>query len=171
MLQLNPLSSHVTFTTIVRGAYPGRPKCAKQANQPYCQYYLFTIQQLFIDSWTVNKFDYLIYWWVFCLPLSRCALILLETSALYKLFTYLLTLTCLLTVPVSTIVRCRRFTVVNGVSINWFVGNSATCSSCMKNKRGTWYTMYLFFVTNIFFSQYFIFFRQHFANSTHFRFL
>jgi len=29
---LNPLSIHVTFTTIVPGAYPGRPKCVKMAN-------------------------------------------------------------------------------------------------------------------------------------------
>jgi len=29
---LNPLSIHVTFTAIVPGAYPGRPKCAKMAN-------------------------------------------------------------------------------------------------------------------------------------------
>ena len=26
---LNPLSNSVTFTAIVPGAYPGRPKCAK----------------------------------------------------------------------------------------------------------------------------------------------
>ena len=29
---LNPLSIYVTFTAIIPGAYPGRPKCAKMAN-------------------------------------------------------------------------------------------------------------------------------------------
>jgi len=28
---LNPLSDRVTFTAIVPGAYPGRPKCAKMS--------------------------------------------------------------------------------------------------------------------------------------------
>ena len=41
---LNPISIHVTFTAIVPGAYTyGRPKCVKQANLAYRQYYLFTI--------------------------------------------------------------------------------------------------------------------------------
>jgi len=73
-LFINPLSIHVgyvTFTAIVGpGAYPyGTPKCAKQANLAYRQYYLFTIYVvsscnlyinshvtwLFIYSWRISK--------------------------------------------------------------------------------------------------------------------